>query len=53
MLTIQTPRLLLRPLTDEDAAPLFLLHREDSLCAGIPDEVWDSEEEALETVQFL
>ena len=39
MLTIQTPRLLLRPLTDEDAAPLFLLHREDSFHAGIIDRV--------------
>ena len=53
MCAIETPRLLLRPLADRDAAPLFLLHQEDSFRAGIPDEVWDSEEEALEAVRFL
>ena len=48
-----TPRLLLRPFVKEDAPVLFRLSREEPLRRYIPDQVYESLEEAEEVACFL
>ncbi len=50
---LNTPRLLLRPFSLEDAPALYALSREETLRRRMPDQVYESVEDAAEAASFL
>ena len=51
--TLQTPRITLRAFSPEDAAVLYALSQEETLKRHLPDQVYDTVEEAAEVAAFL
>ncbi len=50
---LETERLIVRPLTQDDVPAIFQLSKEKSLGEWIPDQVYKSEDEAANVVNFL
>lgn len=53
MKIIETQRLHLRPFHEKDAPDVFSQSREDTLKRFLPDQVYSSIDEAMETISFL
>lgn len=53
MMSLSTPHLLLRPFEEEDAPALFTIHRQQKVRRFLPNESYESEEEALGAIRFF
>lgn len=52
-LCVDTERLLLRPFTLDDIAPIFAMSREDGMKRWIPDQVYADEQQTCEVLEYL